>query len=94
MESYKNNKSVREVIINTAEEIENENLEKVAHCNFVSFLCDGSTDLSTTKKELMHIIFVDPDMHGVQLKFFFLRNAISQTFLRRFNGNISCNFLK
>ena len=88
MESYKNNKSVREVIINTTEEIENENLEKVTHCYFVSFLCDGSTDLSTTEKELMHII-VDPDMHEVQLKFFFLRNAISQTFLRRFNGNIS-----
>ena len=93
MESYKNNKSVREVIINTTEEIENENLEKVTHCYFVSFLCDGSTDLSTTEEELMHII-VDPDMHEVQLKFFSLRNAISQTFLRRFNGNISCNFLK
>ena len=30
MESYKNNKSVHEVIINIAEEIENKNLEKVA----------------------------------------------------------------
>ena len=52
MESYKNDKSVREVIINIAEEIENENFEKVAHCNFVAFLCDGSTDSSTTEKDL------------------------------------------
>ena len=70
MESYKTNKSVREVIINIAEEIENENLEKVAHCNFVSFLWDGSTDLSTTEKKPMHIIFWDPDTQEVQLKFF------------------------
>ena len=27
----------------------------------------------------MYIIFSDPDMHEVQLKFFSLRNAISQT---------------
>ena len=70
MESYKNNKSVHEVIINIAEEIENKNLEKVACSNFVSFLCDGSTDSSTTEKELMYIIFLDPDTHEVQLKFF------------------------
>ena len=63
MESYKNYKSVREVIINIAEEIENENLEKVGCCNFVSFLCDASADLSTTEKELMYIISLDPDMH-------------------------------
>ena len=52
MESYKNDKSVREVIINIAEEIEKENLEKVTRCNFVAFLCDGSTDSSTTEKDL------------------------------------------
>ena len=63
MESYKNYKSVREVIINIAEEIENENLEKVGCCNFVSFLYDASADLSTTEKELMYIISLDPDMH-------------------------------
>ena len=68
MESYKNDKSVCEVITNIAEEIENENLEKVAHCYFVSFLCDRSTDSSTTEKEVMYIIFLDPDMHEVQLK--------------------------
>ena len=59
MESYKNYKSVCEVIINIAEEIESENLEKVACCNFVSFLCDESTDSSTTEKELIYIIFLD-----------------------------------
>ena len=57
MESYKNDKSIHEVITNIAEEIENKNLEKVAHCNFVSFLCDRSTDSSKTEKELMYIIF-------------------------------------
>ena len=57
MESYKNDKSVWEVIIKIVEEIENENLEKVAHCSYVFFLCDGSTDTSKTEKELMYIIF-------------------------------------
>ena len=57
MESYKNDKSVRELIINIAVEIENKNLEKVARCNFVSYLCDGSRDSSTTEKELVYIIF-------------------------------------
>ena len=79
MESYKNDKSVCEVITTIAEEIENENLEKVAHCYFVSFFCDRSTDSSTTEKEVMLIIFLDPTMHKVQLKFFYLRNAISQS---------------
>ena len=57
MESYKNDGSVWEVIIKIAEEIENENLEKVAHCSYVFLLCDGSTDTSKTEKELMYIIF-------------------------------------
>ena len=57
MESYKNDKSVRELIINIAVEIENKNLEKVVRCNFVSYLCDRSRDSSTTEKELMYIIF-------------------------------------
>ena len=58
MESYKNDKSVREIIINIAEEIENENLEKVTR-NFLSFLCDASTD-STKMRENFgeHISFV------------------------------------
>ena len=41
----------------------------------------------------MYIIFLDPDMHEVQLKFFFLRNAMSQnseslmeTFLKTFQS--------
>ena len=70
MESYKNDKSVHEAIINIAQEIENKNLEKAACCIFVSFLCDGSTDLSTIEKELRHIILLDPDMHEVKMKFF------------------------
>ena len=57
MESYKNDESVREVIINIAEEIKNEKLEKVARCNFVSFLCDASTYSSTTEKEQFCFLF-------------------------------------
>ena len=38
IESYENDKSVREVIINNVEEIENKNLEKVARCNCFLFI--------------------------------------------------------
>ena len=40
---------------------------------------NGLTDSPRTAKELMYIIFLDPDVHEVQLKFFSLRNAIFQT---------------
>ena len=93
MESYKNNKSVHEVIINIAEEIENKNLEKVACSNFVSFLCDGSTDSSTTEKELMYIIFFRSWHAWGTIEVFSLRNAMSQnseglmeTFLKTFQS--------
>ena len=79
---HENDNSVHEVIINIVEEIENENLEKVACCNFVSFLCNRSTYSSTTEKELMYIIFLDPDMHEVQLKFFFPYKMLSLRVLK------------
>ena len=50
--------------------MKNENLENVAPCNFVSFLCHGSTDLSANEKELMKIIFLEPDTHEIQFMFF------------------------
>lgn len=72
MESSKNHKSVCEIIINIEEEkvFSYENLVKVPRCNFISFLCNGSTDSSTSEKELICIIVLDPDTHEVQLKFF------------------------
>ena len=79
MESYKSDKSDRKVFINIAKEIKNKKSQEVACCHIVSFLCHGSTDLSRAEKELMYITFLDLSTHEVQLKFFSLGNAISQT---------------
>ena len=53
LDSYKNDKSVREFIMSIAEELNGENLEKISH--FFSLLCDGSTDSSITEKEHIYI---------------------------------------
>ena len=71
--------------------MKNENLENVARCNFVSFLCDGSTDLSANEKELMKIIFLDPDTHEIQFMFFlpqkcYLSEGLMETFLETFQS--------
>ena len=49
------------------EKIFNENVKnKLLHANFVSVLCDWSTDSSIVEKELVYVIFLDPDIlaHG------------------------------
>ena len=79
LDSYKNDKSVREFIMSIAEELNGENLEKISRCNFFSLLCDGSTDSSITEKELMYILFLDPDTHEIKLVFFSLKSALTQT---------------
>ena len=62
--------------------MKNENLENVAPCNFVSFLCHGSTDLSANEKELMKIIFLEPDTHEILFMFFFTLEMLSLRFLK------------
>ena len=37
--------------------------------NFIVFLCDGSTDNSTTEQEVLYIIFVDPETFKPTIKF-------------------------
>ena len=57
MESYKNDKSVREVIINIAEEIENENLEEVARCNLLPFYATDQHIRQQLRKTYVHNFF-------------------------------------
>ena len=38
--------------------------------NFLTVLCDGSTDKSITEQEVVYVIFTDPETHLLVLKFF------------------------
>ena len=51
---------------------------KLTKCNFVTVLCDSSTDSAVIKKECIYVIFVDPDTFEPHLTFFSLEDAPSQ----------------
>ena len=51
---------------------------KLLHVNFVSVLCDGSTDSSVTEKELIYVIYVDPEKFAPTCSFFAIKEPISQ----------------
>ena len=51
---------------------------KLLHANFVSVLCDGSTDSSIVEKELIYVIFVDPETFIHTCSFFAHKEPISQ----------------
>ena len=44
--------------------------KKLKKVNFISVLCDGSTDKNVTEQEVIYVIFVDPDTKLPVLKFF------------------------
>ena len=51
---------------------------KLLRANFVSVLCDGSTDSSSLEKELTYVVFVDPDTFFPCCTFFALKEPVSQ----------------
>ena len=51
---------------------------KLTRCNFVTVLCDGSTDSAVIEKECIYIIYMDPDTFEPHLTFFSLEDAPSQ----------------
>ena len=70
-----------------------ENVKKKSEfVNFISMLCDGSTDKSVTEQEVLFVVFTDPERHLPTMTFFevfapeegqdapSLKQAIVQTF--------------
>ena len=57
---------------------EREVKEKVKRANFVTVLCDGVTDAACIEKEVIYILFVDPDEFKATLGFLTLKSVESQ----------------
>ena len=52
--------------------------EKLFWANFISVLCDGSTDSAVIEKECIHVMFVDPDTFRPVYSFLLLQDPPSQ----------------
>ena len=79
LSSYGHRNACKEFIHFISVTIFNENVKnKLLRANFVSVLCDGSTDSSIVEKELIYVIFVDPDTFVPTCSFFSLKEPISQ----------------
>ena len=52
--------------------------KKLVNSNFISTLCDGSTDSSVVEKECIHVLFVDPETFQPNISCFSVRNVPSQ----------------
>ena len=57
---------------------EREVKKKVKGANFVTVLCDGATDAACIEKEVIYILFVDPDEFKATLRFLTLKSVESQ----------------
>lgn len=57
---------------------EKELKSKIKKANFVTILADGATDAALTEKEVIYIIFVDPDDFKPTLAFLSLKSVASQ----------------
>jgi hypothetical protein len=52
--------------------------KKLVKSNFISILCDGSTDAAVVEKECIYVLFVDSETFRPNISFFSLRNVPSQ----------------
>ena len=76
---YNNNKQCEQFVKYISETLFNlETKEKLKQCNFVTVLCDGSTDSAVIEKECIYVLFVDPDTFEPKLTFFSLEEPPSQ----------------
>ena len=53
-------------------------ISKLRRVNFITVLCDGSTDAAIVEKECVYVLFVDPDTFEPSLTFFSLKDVPSQ----------------
>ena len=77
--SYENETACREFISFCSQSIFEKNVkDKVNRSNFISILCDGSTDSGVVEKECIYVLFVDPDTFKPNVTFFSLKDVPSQ----------------
>lgn len=77
--SYGHRNACKEFIQYTSETIFEETIKnKVLRANFISVLCDGSTDSGILEKEVIYIVFVDPDTFVPTCSYFALKDLSSQ----------------
>ena len=53
-------------------------ISKLKRVNFITVLCDGSTDAAIVKKECIFVLFVDSDTFQPTMTFFALKDVPSQ----------------
>ena len=77
--SYENESACRDFVTFCSKIIFHKTVkDKLERPNFISILCDGSTDSAVVEKECIFILFVDPDTFSPTISFFSLRNVPSQ----------------
>ena len=70
---YENESSCRDFINLYSTSIFEETVrKKLVNPNFISILCDGSTDSSVVEKECIYVLFVDPETFQPNISFFHL----------------------
>ena len=60
--------------------------EKLQKTNFISILCDGSTDSAVVEKECIYVLFADSETFHPTISFFSLRDPPSQDAEGIFSG--------
>ena len=69
--AYENETACRNFILDTSDYLFEENMKKKLELvNFISILCDGSTDKSITEQEAIFVVFLDPVANLPSFKFF------------------------
>ena len=77
--SYGNESACRDFVNSCANLIFNEEVkEKLLKSNFISILCDGSTDSSVIEKECIYVQFVEPSSMKINVAFLSLQDLPSQ----------------
>ena len=77
--SYKNESTCRDFVNSCANLIFNEEVKgKLLQSNFISILCDGSTDWLVIEKECIYVQFVEPSSMKINVAFLSLQDLPSQ----------------
>ena len=69
--SYENDTACRNFISGIGNYLFDENVKKKFELvNFISILCDGSTDKGVIEQEVLFVVFTDPETHLPTMTFF------------------------
>ena len=86
-DTYENETSCRDFINYAAQSIFDKDVRvQLQQGNFVSVLCDGSTDSAIIEKECIYLLYVDTNTFTPQLSFLSLQSPLSQDAIGIFNA--------